>query len=137
MSDEPWYQDGLKFKCTQCGACCTGETGYVWVNKQEVGAIAELRGESVEEVLERYVRRVGVRHSLLERTNGDCVFYDRRHGCTVYAARPRQCRSWPFWDSNLNTRQAWEQTCRECPGAGNGTFFSLEEIQAQAALIRI
>jgi Fe-S-cluster containining protein len=79
-----------------------------------------------------------MRHSLKEQANGDCVFYDRTGGgCTVYAARPRQCRSWPFWDSNLKTPQSWAQTCRECPGAGQGNFYSLEQIEAEAARIRI
>jgi len=78
-----------------------------------------------------------MRHTLREQANGDCVFYDRERGCTVYAARPRQCRSWPFWDSNLKTPQAWAQTCQECPGAGKGTFYSVEQVQAQAAKIRI
>lgn len=137
MTEESWYQDGLKFECTRCGACCTGAPGYVWVNKQEIADIAALRGEAAESVTAAYVRRVGARHSLREQANGDCVFYDRERGCTVYAARPRQCRSWPFWDNNLKTPQAWGQTCQECPGAGKGTFFSVEQVQAQAAMIRI
>ena len=40
MDNEPWYKDGLKFKCTGCGDCCTGGEGYVWVNKQEIVALA-------------------------------------------------------------------------------------------------
>ena len=37
MSEEqPWYQEGLKFSCSQCGDCCTGAPGYVWVNKREI-----------------------------------------------------------------------------------------------------
>ena len=137
MTEESWYQEGLKFECTRCGACCTGAPGYVWVNKQEIADIAASRGEAVEAMTTAYVRRVGMRNTLREQANGDCVFYDRGQGCTVYAARPRQCRSWPFWDSNLKTPQAWGQTCGECPGAGKGTFYSVEQLQAQAAMIRI
>ncbi len=40
MSQQPWYQDGLKFRCTGCGDCCTGAPGYVWVNKEEIAALA-------------------------------------------------------------------------------------------------
>ncbi len=43
----PWYRDGLAFTCTQCGACCTGAPGYVWVDAAEIAALAALRGESV------------------------------------------------------------------------------------------
>ena len=67
---EPWYQDGLRFKCTRCGACCTGPPGYVWVTDKEIAAIAEFRGESVEETTSRYTRRVKNGDSLLEKAAG-------------------------------------------------------------------
>jgi Fe-S-cluster containining protein len=31
----------LNFTCTQCGNCCSGEPGYVWVTKEEIRRIAE------------------------------------------------------------------------------------------------
>src|SRR5438105_3224904 len=43
MSSEPWYQDGLRFSCTRCGHCCTGEPGFVWVCAAARAALAELR----------------------------------------------------------------------------------------------
>ena len=39
--DDPWYRDGLAFTCTRCGACCTGAPGYVWVDADEIAALAE------------------------------------------------------------------------------------------------
>ena len=45
---EPWYQDGLRFRCTRCGHCCTGTPGNVWINEEEIAAIAEFRRETVE-----------------------------------------------------------------------------------------
>ena len=38
---EKWYGNGLKFECTQCGHCCTGAPGYVWVSLPEIYRIAE------------------------------------------------------------------------------------------------
>ena len=62
--------------------------------------------------------------------NGDCVFFDNKtRKCRVYAARPRQCRTWPFWDSNIRTPEAWAETCQVCPGSGKGRLYQLEEIQ--------
>ena len=46
-----------------------------------------------------YTRKAQGRVTLRERANGDCVFWDRKAGCTVYPARPAQCRTWPFWES--------------------------------------
>src|SRR6185437_3307857 len=101
MSQQPWYKEGLRFECTQCGDCCTGAPGYVWVNRQEIEQLAALVGLDTADFEKRYVRTVGVRKTLVEFDNGDCVFFDgKSRKCTVYDARPRQCRSWPFWESN-------------------------------------
>ena len=138
MSSNPWYDEGLRFECTQCGDCCTGSAGYVWVNKAEIEALAAQRGLDIEEFERRFVRRVGVRKCLLERPNGDCVLFDREtRKCTTYHARPRQCRSWPFWRSNVRTVNDWQETCRVCPGSGKGELVPLEEILDSVAAIRI
>jgi len=125
---EPWYQDGLRFRCTRCGNCCTGQPGFVWVNDEEIEDLARVLKESVEHVLARYTRPVDTRRSLRERPNGDCVFFDRDRGCTVYKARPRQCRTWPFWESNVRTPESWKRTCQVCPGSGQGELIPAEEI---------
>ncbi len=137
MADR-WYRDGLRFTCTECGACCSGEPGYVWVNKQEAQDIAEFMDMDVEEFRDRFVRREGNRYSLIEYSDGDCIFLDpKTRGCSVYPARPIQCRTWPFWPSNLTSRKAWEETCRECPGAGQGKLYSIDQIDAQRARKRV
>ncbi|MDH3718547.1 MAG: YkgJ family cysteine cluster protein [Planctomycetota bacterium] len=138
MSEAPWYKDGLRFKCTQCGNCCTGAPGYVWVNKAEIEAMARLLDMDVASFEEKFVRKIGIRKSLVEYANFDCVFFDNKsRKCQVYAARPRQCRTWPFWDSNLRTPDAWERTCEVCPGSGTGPLIPLEQVQKQAAVIKI
>lgn len=134
---DPWYQDGLRFGCTQCGHCCTGAPGYVWVTDEEVEGIARHRGESPIETLALFTRIVGRRRSLTERESGDCVFYDRKQGCTIYSVRPRQCRTWPFWESNIATKETWERTCDVCPGSGKGDLISAEEITRRLNVIRI
>ena len=64
MSQPPWYQQGLRFQCTQCGDCCTGAPGYVWVNKEEIAALAMAAGiEDVDEFERLYVRKVGIRQA--------------------------------------------------------------------------
>lgn len=132
MPNQPWYADGLKFKCTECGDCCTGAPGYVWVNKEEIEAIAALMQLGVETFEDKYVRQVGVRKSLVEFPDGACVLLDpETRKCTVYAARPRQCRTWPFWDSNLKSPADWKHTCEVCPGSGKGKLYTLEQIEEQ------
>jgi len=137
-SPAPWYQAGLRFQCTGCGDCCTGAPGYVWVNQAEIAAIANRLGLTVEKFERRYVRRVGIRRSLKEYANGDCIFFDTEsRKCAVYEERPRQCRTWPFWKSNLDTPKSWGETCDHCPGSGQGKLYQLAEIEKQSAVIRV
>jgi Fe-S-cluster containining protein len=135
---EPWYQGGLCFSCTQCGNCCTGSPGVVWVDEEEIEQIARHLGKPVGEVRLFHVRKVAGRESLTEFANGDCTFFDSRtRRCTIYPARPQQCRTWPFWKSNLESSEQWGEVQQTCPGAGNGAFFTLEEIEAQSAAIDV
>lgn len=133
---QPWYAKGLRFQCTQCGDCCSGAPGYVWVVNEEIAAIAAELKMEVADFEAKYVRKVGVRKSLIEYSNGDCVFLKDRK-CTVYNARPRQCRTWPFWDSNLRSRETWEHTCEVCPGAGKGQIVQLGEIERQRTIVKV
>lgn len=141
MSDTPaagpWYQDGLAFECTRCGKCCTGEPGFVWVTDDELAAIAAFLGEPVEEVRARHTRKSRGRRTLREKADGDCVFFDRKKGCTVYPVRPPQCRTWPFWESNVETPEAWERTKAVCPGSGRGELIPVEEITLRVKVIKL
>jgi uncharacterized protein len=138
MPKTPWFKDGLRFECTQCGDCCTGAPGYVWVNADEIKALAATVGVSVEEFEAKFVRQLGKRKSLIEYENGDCVFFDgKTRKCKVYGARPRQCKTWPFWDSNIETPADWQRTCQVCPGSGQGRVYSVDEVLAQSAVVRV
>lgn len=139
MSQEPWYKDGLRFECSQCGDCCTGAPGFVWVNGDEIRALAEVvTAGDVDEFERLYVRSVGIRKSLVEFPGGDCVFFDtEKRKCSVYEARPRQCKTWPFWDSNLKSPADWKHTCQVCPGSGQGKLYHLEEIETQRKVMRV
>lgn len=134
----PWYADGLQFECSQCGDCCTGAPGAVWVTDEELSAIAAELGKSLGEVRLLHTKLLGGRWSLRDYPNGDCVFLDpQTRRCRVYSARPMQCRTWPFWPSNIESTASWERTCDRCPGSGTGALHSLEVIQVQAGACEI
>jgi Fe-S-cluster containining protein len=131
---EKWYKGGLRFTCTQCGNCCTGEEGYVWVTKEEIRRIAQYLGREDDWLPKRVLRRVGFRYSLTEsKRNGDCVFLKRTNGkvagCEIYPVRPLQCRTWPFWNYNLSTTGHWAESADNCPGMNNGKRYTFERIE--------
>lgn len=111
----------------------------MWVSESEIRSIAECLGKSVGEVRLMHTRPVSGRGtSLTEFANGDCTFLDpQTRRCRVYPARPRQCRTWPFWNSNLVSPEAWADAAKTCPGIGCGDVFDLEQIEAQAGVIDV
>jgi Fe-S-cluster containining protein len=107
------------------------------VSEEEVEAIALYREEPPGQLEAHSTRMVGRRRSLREKSNGDCIFYDHEKGCTIYPVRPRQCRTWPFWESNVLTPEAWRRTCDICPGSGQGELISAEEITRRLNIIQM
>ena len=128
---------GLKFSCTMCGRCCTGPEGYVLVTDAEAAALARRLNLSVEDFVSKYTRPTKAGRSLTETTTAhgkDCVFLDRttipgKAVCGVYEDRPAQCRTWPFWHSNLAAREYWERASRTCPGINKGTHYAPQQIR--------
>jgi hypothetical protein len=107
------------------------------VTDEELERIARFLGQPLQEVRELHSRKARGKRSLREKSNGDCVFYDRQKGCTIYSVRPPQCRTWPFWDSNVESPEAWEQTCQVCPGSGQGEVIPVEEISRRLKVIKM
>jgi Fe-S-cluster containining protein len=114
----------------------------VFLSAGDLAGLAAAKGVPPEEFTLMYCRWVlwadgkGMpeeRLSLRERTSGtgprrseDCVFW--RDGCTVYGARPVQCRTYPFWSGLLASAETWREAGEECPGIGGGAWHSRAEI---------
>ncbi len=135
-----WYRDGLRFECTQCGNCCTGPPGYVWFDEDEGRRMAALLKLDYQAFLTQYARRLrGGRWSLREQETEygfDCTFLDRESVpgkalCSIYQARPAQCKTWPFWPDSLRSKNSWAQTKQRtpCPGMGAGELVPIERIR--------
>lgn len=134
MPSRKWYDAGLCFTCTQCGNCCSGDPGYVWATKEEVGEISKLLGRTDGWLDKEHLRRVGLRYSLTEKPDGDCIFLKREAGkglCSIYSARPRQCRTWPFWNQILRSPKTWAEAREKCPGMDSGEHYDFVQIEVR------
>jgi len=126
----PWYHEGLRFQCTQCGNCCTGSPGAVWVNDAEIQAIADYLNEPVGAIRLLATKYLNGKVSIKDYPNGDCYYFDpNSRGCKIYPVRPIQCRTWPFWDRHLTSVDAWNDVGKGCPGINKGKLVSLEIIE--------
>ncbi len=131
-NEDPWYSEGLCFNCTQCGNCCSGSPGYVWVTLDEIKEIeGYLKKQSIS--LGPYLRRSKGQFSLIEKSSGDCIFLQRLDSgkalCQIHPAKPSQCGKWPFWNTILKTENDWEKQATDCPGMNKGKLYSFEEIE--------
>jgi Fe-S-cluster containining protein len=104
--------------CESCeGKCCTGESGYIYVTKNEIEKISELLNLSVNDFGVKYLFKKGYKYSIKEvqiEDSYECVFYDREsNGCKIYEARPSQCITFPFWDY---FKTHIDELKEECPG---------------------
>jgi Fe-S-cluster containining protein len=130
-----WYAAGLHFECAGCGRCCSGpESGYVWVDRRQIRAIADFLGAAPERLHRECLRRVGPRTTVREKPGSlDCVFLKQvngRKGCAIYPVRPAQCRQWPFWAENLASPDAWNRAATKCPGMNRGRLYSADQVEA-------
>jgi Fe-S-cluster containining protein len=136
---------GLRFACTQCGNCCTGPEGYVLISPEEQSAIAQSLALDEADFVKQYTKETVFGRSLSERETPaglDCVFLDRtsipgKAVCGIYHARPVQCRTWPFWPSNLTDETAWARAGRNCPGIDRGKHYTPMQIRIERDRIKI
>lgn len=125
-----FFDNGLMFECQRCGDCCTGAPGTIYVAQDEIAPIAELLGLSADGLISTYLYPFKDSYSIREDARGNCLFFNE--GCAIYENRPLQCLAYPFWFSNLRSRNQWEKLKQECPGIGRGRHFTKMEIFAMA-----
>lgn len=130
----PWYADGLRFACQpDCGRCCSrhDEYAYIYLREEDVPALAERLGLTVPAFLAEWTA-LDDGDLVLKMGDAACPFLDGVR-CTVYEARPTQCRTFPFWKENLARRRDWEQLASFCPGIDRGPVHPLHVIRETVA----
>lgn len=78
--------------------------------------MAAAAGMTAEAFAGRHVVRVEGRWSLRERPDGRCSLLEGLNDCTIYRARPEQCRTFPFWPSILAGGEGLRRAAAVCPG---------------------
>ena len=120
-------KDGFNFAfdpkgCDTCaGNCCIGESGYIWINKEEISFLAKHLNLSLEEVRVKYLEKKAYKYTIkekkLDENNYACIFFNlEKKQCSIYEARPVQCRTFPFWDYFKKNE---EEVYKECPAIKN------------------
>ena len=103
-------------KCESCGGkCCIGESGYIWINAEEIATLVKFLNIEEEGLKSRYLEKFGYKFSIKEKEfEGEyaCVFFNEElRNCGIYEVRPAQCRSFPFWDHFKKNLKELEKEC--------------------------
>ncbi len=126
---EEFFNDGLRFACQpNCGACCS-QKGEVFVAGPEIHRLATFLRLPQPEFRKRYLRKMHGKQALIDNANGGCIFLSSDLKCTVYEARPEQCRTYPFWPQILRDKLSWEWESLKCPGIGKGEIIPVVQIR--------
>jgi len=99
---------------------------YVYLMPTEVAALARCLGLEEHLFRERYTQE-DEGWTILRLDRPACPFLGPDLRCRVYAARPVQCRAWPFWEENLASPTAWSAAAALCPGIGRGPRIEAQE----------
>lgn len=104
--------------CETCnGRCCNGESGNIHLNRKEIGIISNyLKIDSTTFILD-YLRKDSYRLSLKEIKIGcdnfSCIFFNHEiNSCDIYPVRPKQCRTFPFWEYFKDRQDELKEECQ-------------------------
>ena len=126
-----FFKKGINFKCQGSSNCCVsrGSYGYVYLSKKDLIKIAKYLNVSINLFKKKYCEYSdGYLHLKEININGNCQFLENKK-CSIYTARPMQCRTWPFWKENMNIKKWNEELINFCPGIGKGKLISTYMIQ--------
>ncbi len=141
----------MRFECQEsCGGkCCKpqwdGKAGFVYLTKQDIEKLSAYLQQPIENYAEqgyftftRFMDKLSRQWYLKGGGEKACQFLVEGK-CSIYEARPLQCRTFPFWPE-LTHKGEYIGLKKHCPGIGKGkhqTNALLEEqIKADEELCR-
>jgi Fe-S-cluster containining protein len=135
IENQDWWEKGIRFECQGSGQCCVsrGEYGYVWMTLDDRRNMAKALSLTTAAFTRAFCEKTDGLYRLKDGTGPDCVFL-LENRCSVYAGRPTQCRTWPFWPEVMSAKTWKKEVASYCPGVGKGRLHSATEIRKSIAL---
>ena len=85
--------------CLKCASFCCKLAGYVEVRRRDIRRLADHFGLTVREFEEKHiVEKTSKGEKLIKSAFDTCQFLGPDRKCTVYSARPTDCREYVCWD---------------------------------------
>ena len=126
------YKNGIRFECQGSGKCCVSREsyGFVYLSDNDIIRFSKYLKLSIKKFKDKYCQITKGFIHLVEKTElkGKCIFLKDKK-CSVYKGRPSQCRTWPFWNENMNSKVWNEDISLNCPGVGKGKIVKANKIK--------
>ena len=125
------FSKGIRFQCQGSSNCCVsrGSYGFVYLSKKDILRLSKHTDLEVKDFINLYCDKTdGFVHFKERKKNGKCQFLEKKR-CSIYVARPTQCRTWPFWSENMKIKKWNKEIKLFCPGIDKGKLFKPSEIE--------
>jgi len=104
-----------EFECQKSGNCCRCP-GLVHVSIPEMEKMAEEKKCSLDEFISTYTQRHNGRYVVATPTFRQQCFLNDKNQCSVYNARPEQCKTYPDWPEIWESPSTIQKETELCPG---------------------
>lgn len=110
---ERTFEQGLRFSCTRCGACCRHVGGEgIGLREKDAQRLREINSSLKKTSHPIFSRR-------LESSNGVCSYLsESTPECEIYSKRPLVCRLYPFYLS-VSGDGSIQLSVDHCPGVNS------------------
>lgn len=123
-----WEKENLRFECqADCFKCCV-KPGLVYFDTEDIRNASKILGCTPDKLKSEFLEKEDGHWHINVEGDKPCPFLDF-DGCAVHEAKPKQCRTYPFWRENLHNKNLWRLTAGFCPGIGLGPQVPTEEIK--------
>ena len=107
----------VSFNCHKCENCCSDPNGWVYLDNEDIKRLSLFFNLQPFEFTAKYVKYCKGNAVLSAPDfNPDCYFDKNQRVCKIYSARPRQCRTFPFWLNYCPTADSKQQLYLSCQG---------------------
>jgi len=123
-----WEKEPVRFECQpQCFKCCL-KPGAIYFLDADIRRAAKFLQYSVARFKSEYLVEEDGLWLINVAENQRCPFLTLE-GCRIHESKPAQCKTYPFWQENLESRNFWNLTAMFCPGIGLGPMFPVAAIR--------
>jgi Fe-S-cluster containining protein len=125
----------MRFQCQPgCIRCCE-QKGFVYVTREDIARLAAHLGITGAEFRRRYLCGAAPLLRFRKQRHKQCPFL-LADGCSVHAAKPLQCSSFPYWPELLADAGERREAAGYCPGMNKGPLVNLTLARQVASLVQ-